>query len=66
MSGYTKVNLKEDVDDQAPNFGLSPDLEMRMARVPLDMENSGMSYQHRTSGCRSDTSTRHRRRSTSS
>jgi mannose-6-phosphate isomerase-like protein (cupin superfamily) len=45
MAGFTKVNLKEDVDDQAPNFGLSPDLEMRMARVPLDMQNSGMSYQ---------------------
>jgi mannose-6-phosphate isomerase-like protein (cupin superfamily) len=45
MAGFTKVNLKEDVDDQAPNFGLSPSLEMRMARVPLDMQNSGMSYQ---------------------
>ncbi|MDX6510432.1 MAG: hypothetical protein QOG81_2184 [Gaiellaceae bacterium] len=45
MAGFTKVNLKEDVDDQAPNFGLSPNLEMRMARVPLDMQNSGMSYQ---------------------
>lgn len=45
MAGFTKVNLKE-VEDQAPNFGLSPNVEMRMARVPLDMENSGMSYQH--------------------
>jgi mannose-6-phosphate isomerase-like protein (cupin superfamily) len=44
MAGFTKVNLKE-VEDQAPNFGLSPNLELRMARVPLDMENSGMSYQ---------------------
>jgi mannose-6-phosphate isomerase-like protein (cupin superfamily) len=45
MAGFTKVNLKDDVDDQAPNFGLSPDLEARMARVPLEMENAGMSYQ---------------------
>ena len=45
MAGFTKVNLKEDVDDQAPNFGLSPNLEARMARVPLEMENSGISYQ---------------------
>jgi mannose-6-phosphate isomerase-like protein (cupin superfamily) len=45
MAGYTKVNLKNDVDDQAPNFGLAPDLEARMARVPLEMENSGISYQ---------------------
>ena len=45
MAGFTKVNLKEDVDDQAPNFGLAPDLEARMARVPLEMENAGISYQ---------------------
>ena len=45
MADYTKVNLKEDVEDQAPNFGLSPNLEARMARVPLEMEQSGVSYQ---------------------
>ena len=45
MADYTKVNLKEDVDDQAPNFGLSPNLEARMARVPLELEHSGLSYQ---------------------
>jgi mannose-6-phosphate isomerase-like protein (cupin superfamily) len=44
MSDYTHINLKEDVEDQAPNFGLSPNLETRMARVPLGMENSGVSY----------------------
>jgi mannose-6-phosphate isomerase-like protein (cupin superfamily) len=44
MSDYTHINLKEDVDDQAPNFGLSPQLESRMARVPLAMENAGLSY----------------------
>ncbi len=45
MADYTKLNIKDDVDDQAPNFGLSPDLEMRMARDPLGMENAGVSYQ---------------------
>jgi mannose-6-phosphate isomerase-like protein (cupin superfamily) len=45
MAGYTKLNLKQDVDDQAPNFGLGDNLEMRMARVPLELEQSGMSYQ---------------------
>ena len=45
MAAYTKVNLKDDVDDQAPNFGLAPDLEARMARVPLELEQSGISYQ---------------------
>jgi mannose-6-phosphate isomerase-like protein (cupin superfamily) len=43
MSEYTHLNLKE-VEDQAPKFGLSPDLEFRMARVPLEMENAGVSY----------------------
>jgi mannose-6-phosphate isomerase-like protein (cupin superfamily) len=44
MAGYTTLNLK-DVEDQAPNFGLSPDLEARMARVPLELEQFGLSYQ---------------------
>jgi mannose-6-phosphate isomerase-like protein (cupin superfamily) len=44
MAGYTIQNLKE-VEDQAPNFGLSPQLEARMARVPLELENLGISYQ---------------------
>ena len=44
MTDYTHINLKEDVDDQAPNFGLSPSLETRMARVPLGMEQAGLSY----------------------
>jgi mannose-6-phosphate isomerase-like protein (cupin superfamily) len=45
VADYTVRNLKEDVDDQAPNFGLSPQLESRMARVPLELENFGVSYQ---------------------
>jgi mannose-6-phosphate isomerase-like protein (cupin superfamily) len=44
MTRYTHINLREDVEDQAPKFGMSPDLEMRMARVPLELENSGLSY----------------------
>ncbi len=43
MAGYTSVNLKE-VEDQAPKFGHSPNLEARFARVPLELENSGISY----------------------
>jgi mannose-6-phosphate isomerase-like protein (cupin superfamily) len=45
LAEYTKVNMKEDVDDQAPNFGLAPNLEARMARVPLELEGFGVSYQ---------------------
>jgi mannose-6-phosphate isomerase-like protein (cupin superfamily) len=43
MGNYTHLNLKE-VEDQAPKFDMSPDLEFRSARVPLGMENAGMSY----------------------
>ena len=42
MSAYTKLNLKE-VEDQAPKFEMT-DLEFRSARVPLELENSGLSY----------------------
>jgi len=45
MTTYTIKNLKADVDDQAPNFGLSPHLEARMARVPLELEQFGITYQ---------------------
>ena len=45
MPGYNKLNLKDEVEDQAPNFGLAPDLEARMARVPLELEAFGVSYQ---------------------
>jgi quercetin dioxygenase-like cupin family protein len=44
VSGYTIVNLRE-VEDQAPNFGLAPDLEARFARVALDAELVGVTYQ---------------------
>src|SRR5919197_6005602 len=44
MAGYTVVNMKA-VEDQAPKFGLSPDLEARFARVPLDAELIGITYQ---------------------
>jgi len=43
MSDYTHLNLK-DAEDQAPNFGLGDNLEFRMARVPLGLEHSGVSY----------------------
>jgi mannose-6-phosphate isomerase-like protein (cupin superfamily) len=44
MAGWTKLNLKDEVEDQAPKFGMSPDLEFRSAHVPLELENAGVSY----------------------
>jgi mannose-6-phosphate isomerase-like protein (cupin superfamily) len=45
VAGYTKLNLKDDVEDQGPNFGFEGKIEARMARVPLELEQSGISYQ---------------------
>jgi mannose-6-phosphate isomerase-like protein (cupin superfamily) len=42
--GYTIRNLK-DVEDSAPAFGLSPDLEARFARKPLESRKVAVSYQ---------------------
>jgi mannose-6-phosphate isomerase-like protein (cupin superfamily) len=42
-TAHTVVNLKE-VENMAPKFGLSPGLESRFARVPLELEKSGLSY----------------------
>ena len=44
MAAYTKLNFKQDVEDMAPKFGLSPGAESRFARVPLALEQSGVSY----------------------
>ena len=52
MAEYTIANLKSDVEDQAPRFGLSPDLEGRFARESLGLEQSGVSYQRLAPGFR--------------
>jgi len=42
MANYTKLNLRGEVEDQAPKFGMD-DLEFHTARAPLEMENGGLS-----------------------
>ena len=44
MADYTKLNLKHDVEDMAPRFDLSPGAESHFARVPLALEQAGVSY----------------------
>jgi mannose-6-phosphate isomerase-like protein (cupin superfamily) len=44
VADYTLKNLKE-IEDQAPKFGLAPNLEARFARTPLETEQLGISYQ---------------------
>lgn len=43
MSHYTKTNLRSDVEDQAPNFGMPAEMKARFARTPLEGETLGLS-----------------------
>jgi quercetin dioxygenase-like cupin family protein len=45
VAGYTKVNLKGDVEDAAPKSGMSPAVEARFAHDALDCTVTGVSYQ---------------------
>ena len=40
---YTKKNLREDVENQAPKFGMPAELEARFARTALGGETLGLS-----------------------
>jgi mannose-6-phosphate isomerase-like protein (cupin superfamily) len=42
MSTYTKKNLRGDVEDQAPKFGMPSELEARFARSALDGKSLGL------------------------
>ncbi len=44
MSDYTLLNLRSDVEDMAPQFGMGDGIEARFARKPLDLAKSGISY----------------------
>ena len=49
---FTRINLKEDLEDLGSNFGGAADLEFRLATKALDLEESGLSYQRIPSGYR--------------
>jgi uncharacterized cupin superfamily protein len=51
VAEYTLTNLKH-IEDSAPKFGLSPNLEARFGRSELGLENSGLSYQRLAPGFR--------------
>ena len=44
MSGYTKKNLKQDVENAAPKFGMPDEMEARFGRSSLDGETLGLSH----------------------
>src|SRR5437667_6569591 len=43
MGGYTKKNLRSDVENQAPKFDLPSELDARFARTALDGKTLGLS-----------------------
>jgi mannose-6-phosphate isomerase-like protein (cupin superfamily) len=43
MSGYTKKNLRSEVEDQAPNYGMPSEMEVRFGRTALRGETLGLS-----------------------
>jgi mannose-6-phosphate isomerase-like protein (cupin superfamily) len=45
VPGYTLSNLRDDVEDSAPKFGLAPDMEARFASRDLELRQSGVSLQ---------------------
>lgn len=52
MSGYQKINLKRDVENQAPKFGMPAELEARFARPALGGETLGLSHMKLAPGFR--------------
>ena len=60
MAEYVHLNLREDVDDAAAAFGLSPSMETHFARKPMAIEGGGFSYQRYAPGFRGPTAHRHR------
>lgn len=60
MTDYTIKNLKTDIEDMAPKFGMSPEIEARFAREPLGCRKLGVSYERLAPGARSRFGHRHR------
>jgi len=51
MSSYTQINLN-DVEDQAPKFGMPDGMEARFAREALGLEKSGAGFEKLAPGVR--------------
>jgi mannose-6-phosphate isomerase-like protein (cupin superfamily) len=43
MGTYTKKNVRSEVENQAPNFGMPDELEARFGRTPLRVKTLGLS-----------------------
>ena len=49
---FTRLNLKDDLEDGGGNFDGAPDLEFRLATQALGLEHSGLGYQRVPPGYR--------------
>ena len=58
-SGYTHLNLDEDVEDMAPRFGHGEQGEARFAARPLEAQRTGLSHQRLRPGVRQAFGHRH-------
>jgi uncharacterized cupin superfamily protein len=52
VAGWTRANLKTDVEDSATKFGYAPNMEARFAAGALGLEKSAISYQRVAPGFR--------------
>jgi hypothetical protein len=60
VADFTIKNLRGDVEDAAPKFGLSPDIEARFAREPLECRKLAVSYQRMAPKVRGSFGHKHR------
>ena len=44
MADYTLLNLRTDVEDMAPKFGMGDGIEARFGRNAMGLQKSGLSY----------------------
>jgi mannose-6-phosphate isomerase-like protein (cupin superfamily) len=44
MADYTLLNLRTDVEDMAPKYGMGEGIEAHFGRQPLGLRKSGLSY----------------------
>ncbi len=60
MTEYTRLNLREDVENFAERYGLGSDLEIRFGRKALGIEGGGFSYQRLAPNLPGSSGHRHR------
>ncbi|MDQ3742228.1 MAG: cupin domain-containing protein [Actinomycetota bacterium] len=52
MANFTRVNLRDDVENMAARFGMPEGFEARFARKPLALEKSGIGFYDLAPGVR--------------